>query len=172
MKKLINSLFIASFALILFSCGKDYDSDPEFDKSLIRNNLQGEFTAQVNGEPFEAVIKEFFDESVEGIRMLSISGIEFSEDKDPNKQKMITFTIPYYEGPKTYMPDSYFTGLYMDQDSILTKNYVTSLANDTLSHITVLQDGDRYEGSFYLMVIEETTKDILHLSAGHFNIPK
>lgn len=169
MKKNKLSLFIASsFLLLLGACAADYDANPEAPDG--RNPLQGEFKANIYGEPFTAEVKHFYDSTLNDARNLTISATQFNYDKDTSKYKMITLNIGHYEGPNVYyMSSGNARGYYIEKDGINLRNF-SSTSQDTLGAITITGDQAAWVGNFSFMAINGT--DTIYVGDGSFNIPK
>ncbi len=72
------------------SCSSVYDAAPEIPgRDTIKNPLRGEFTATVEGIYFAANSKYVSDQTVGGVRTLTITGIMDSKIKDPSTNQTI-----------------------------------------------------------------------------------
>lgn len=172
-KNVLTLLFASAFTLLVGSCSTSYDATPGLDKSDIRNPFQGEFTGELNGVLFTADIKSFFDTTFINSRYVSLSGTQFTQDRDTMRNKTIQLVINNYEGPKVYYTQNTFSGAYIDLDSNVVRNY-HSVSGDTVSAISVTNDQDRWAGTFNLMVVNNTAgvQDTIFISNGKFDIPK
>lgn len=176
MKKiLLLACAVLGMNLCFTSCSSDYDASPEVNNSGIRNPLQGSFTATVNGVPFIADEKYFTDTNINGIRAISVSGLAYNPDRNPEKNTTISLVISDYNGAHSYSIDGMTsTGLYTIKDSANISNFV-AVTNDTLSMITITGDGGSIEGNFNFKVIptgSNPNRDTITIAEGNFSIPR
>lgn len=166
---------VGLLALATTSCSTSYDASPDVPgKDTIKNFLRGEFTALVDGVQFTADMKQFSDNTTEGVRSLGIVGNQFSYNKDPKNYSVITLTINNYTGPNTYLIDRSITnGGYSSVIDGLTSIYFAK-AGDSLSTITITNDGDKVEGSFNFIVAPNGSGEADNhvISSGSFSIPR
>lgn len=172
MKKMFSLFLYAGLAFGAVSCSSEYDASPELDKDDIKSQLRGEMTAVLQDTlPFDADTKTYFHTNEEGISTLSVSGMEFSEDKDPNYSKSITLTISDYQGPETYIPGLNAMAMYNVVEDGVLLSYLSE-TNDE-SYITITQDGDKWEGSFQFVVRRQDGQgEAVRVKQGSFSIPK
>jgi len=179
MKKIFPlALIFAALAVFSVSCSTKYDASPQVPgKDTTRNPFQGDFTATINGVQFTADTKYFTDQSHDNIRSISISGVQDNYDKDPTTNKTIVITIPDYTGPHAYAVDGGFSGgataTYIVMDSGVVTTYMAK-PNDTLSVVNITNGGDKWEGTFNLVVAPNGTgdDDNYTITNGSFSIPK
>jgi len=176
MKKiLLLACAVLGMNLCFTSCSSDYDASPEVNNSGVRNPLQGTFTATINGVPFIADEKYFSDTSINGIRSISVAGLSYNPDKNPEKNTTVSLFIPDYNGAHSYMVDGMSSsGMYTIKDSANIMNFV-AVTNDTLSMITITSDGGSLEGNFNFKVVPSGSNpnhDTITIAEGNFSIPR
>lgn len=175
MKKiLLVAIALLGANLYFASCSSKYDANPTVNNSGVRNPMQGDFTATIDGDSFIANEKTFTDTTDDNdIRYLSIVGLAYSADMDPVKSKTIALIIPNYLGPRSYAMDGLVTGELFISDSLGIHAY-TTFPGDTLSLITLTDDGSTLEGSFYFRVLpaQNNSLDTISIANGSFKIPR
>ncbi|HET8573847.1 MAG TPA: hypothetical protein VFL76_08235 [Edaphocola sp.] len=176
MKKiLLLACAVLGMNLCFTSCSSDYDASPEVNNSGVRNPLQGTFTATINGVPFIADEKTISDTTINGIRSISVAGLAFNPDKNPEKNSTVTLMIPDYNGAHSYIMDGMTaSGMYTIKDSANIQNFA-AITNDTLSMITITGDGSSLEGNFNFKVIpagSNPNHDTITIAEGNFSIPR
>lgn len=173
-KTLLIAFAFIGLNLCFTSCSSDYDANPETNNSDIRNPLQGSFTAMVNGVQFISDENTVIDTLFNDTRMLAISGLAYSPEKDPQKYQVITLTIPDYTGASAYAIDGSVSGQYIITDSAYVQTF-TAYTGDTLSVINITKDDGDYEGNFNFRVIpsgSNPNNDTITIAEGNFSIPK
>lgn len=166
-------LALFGFLMTHTSCQKEYNASTKDDTTTFRNPLQGDFTCIIGGGAmYVADIKSYADTG----NVLTISTQQFSPNKSERVNKNISLTILNYDGPKTYkIHDGNALGTYIDVDSYETQTY-TSIDVDTFSSITITNNGDKLEGSFFFTVrpVGGNPADSadIQITTGEFSIPK
>jgi hypothetical protein len=177
MKKFIQLAFVClSIGVISAStsCSSNYDAAPEVPgKDTIRNPMQGDFTAVVNGINFIADTKGYQDATVGGIRVLTVYGIMNSPKKDPKYNTSINLNINNYNGPGVYTIQPGILGTYIVLDNGTPKAYI-SKAGDSASYIQIVTDGEKIEGKFNFIGAPDGLggADNQSIADGNFSIPK
>lgn len=160
---------------LLTSCSSNYDPEPTTNNSNVRNPLQGTFTATVNGVTYIANEKTVSDTLIGATRMISITGLSFSADRDPAVFQTISLTIPNYTGTHAYnLNGSEANGQYVLTDSG-NVTVLTAFSGDTLAKVTISQAGSNYAGSFNFSAITQGNvqhPDTVTIANGNFNIPR
>lgn len=177
MKKFIQLAFVCLSIGVLSastSCSSNYDAAPDVSgKDTIRNPMQGDFTAVVNGLNFIADTKGFQDATVGGIRVLTVYGVMNSPKKDPKYNTSINLNINNYNGPGVYVIQPGTLGTYIVLDNGTPRPYI-SKAGDTTSMIQITADGDKIEGNFNFVAAPNGLgeADNQNVAEGKFSIPK
>lgn len=156
------------------SCSSTYDATPEIPgRDTMKNPLRGNFTATVDGVTFVANSKYVSDQTNDGVRTLTISGVMDSPNKDPQTNQTITLSITNYNGIGSYVIQSGTAGLYTVLDDGEPTLY-RAKSNDTAAVITVTSDQGNVQGSFNFVVAPNGlgTADNHAISGGSFDIPK
>lgn len=156
------------------SCSSVYDATPEIPgRDTIKNPLRGEFTALVDGVNFVANSKYVSDQTVGGVRTLTISGVMDSKAKDPSTNQTITLTISNYAGPGAYPIQLGTAGAYITTFEGTSTTYLAK-AGDTTAVISITQDQTDVKGTFNFVVAPGGigTADNHSVYGGTFNIPK
>lgn len=156
------------------SCSTTYDATPTIPgRDTIKTGLRGDFTATVQGVEFVANTKYVSDQTVSGVRVLTISGVMDSKAKDPKTNQTISLSITNYEGPKSYPIQFGTAGTYINMKESASSVYLAK-ANDTNNVITITQDGSEVKGTFNFVVAPNGigTADNINVANGTFSIPK
>lgn len=174
-KFLLLAVTLLSINSLITSCSSSYDPEPKTNNSNVRNPLQGTFTATVNGVKYIASEKTVTDTTIGGTRMVTISGISFSADRNPAVFQTMNLIIPKYTGAHAYnLNGTDANGQYILTDSgnvTIMKAY----AGDTLAKITISQDGTNWAGSFNFTAVTQGNVqkvDTVTIAEGSFSIPK
>lgn len=176
-KSLVFVCGLLSLGLFLGSCGADYNANPDADGS-VRNPLQGEFTAVINGQPFLGEQKNLVDTGVDAGRTISISGLAYSQDRSPHKTQAITLIAPGYNGGVQFFDmNSLLIGMYTVTDTNWAQVYVPLEFGDTLSYLSIDKADDKsVSGTFSLVLVPEGNhnqgRDTLYITDGAFDIPR
>lgn len=176
-------LLFGIIALGLASCGKEYTPLPVAE----RNPFQGSFEYTLDGIVYKTEVKEYtYHVDDNDVTSLSISAIKFSDDKEPIKNDIMVFTLPYYEGPRTYnLVGDYISAAFTKGSAVQQEPYsaedikiYTILKHFELEeHITIQEDGDHIKGVFefkmlYIDPFDSNNRDTIHIQNGAFNFPK
>ncbi len=173
------------FVTFLMGCEKEYSVG---DVPEERNPLQGTLTYDLNGEQMVADAK-FVSNSVDDndVKSLVIIGEKYSQDKIGERSDILTMSINYYEGPKMYAPENYFSSTlklgsqwYHPFDPAALKNYILvpmgGNEEEPTEFLTIESDGDNFKGTFEFKMVysnpsDPSQKDTLHIENGKFDIP-
>lgn len=156
------------------SCSSEYDATPTVaGRDTIKNPLRGSFTATLDGVEFVANSKYVSDQTVSGIRTLTISGVMDSPNKNPETNKTISLSITNYQGPKTYPIQLGTVGTYINLDKSVPTPYLAK-TGDTTYLITITKDQGDVEGSFNFVVAPNGlgSADNHNVNNGSFSISK
>lgn len=156
------------------SCSSNYDAMPDVPgKDTIRNPLQGDFTAVVNGINFIADSKAYQDATVGGVRVLTVYGIMNGVKKDPKYNTSINLSISNYNGPGVYIIQPGVMGTYIVLNDGVPNAYL-SKAGDTTAMIQITADGENIEGKFNFTAAPNGMgeADNQSVAEGYFSIPK
>jgi hypothetical protein len=176
MKRILQlALVCAGLGIIVAgtSCSSAYDATPDIPgRDTMKNPLRGEFTATLDGVYFSANSKYVSDQTVGGVRTLTITGIMDSEKKDPQTNKTISLSISNYNGPGTYPIQLGTAGSYTYRDKGVATTYLAKV--DSAAMITITQDQTDVQGTFNFDVAPGGmgTADNHSVYGGTFNIPK
>jgi hypothetical protein len=156
------------------SCSSTYDATPSIPgRDTIKNALRGNFTATIDGVEFVANTKYANDQTVGGVRTITISGVMDSQSKDPKTNTTISLSITNYQGPKTYPIQFGTAGTYIVQKNGV---YTTFLAKtgDTLALVNITKDQGDLEGTFNFVVAPGGmgTANNHNVTNGTFSVPK
>lgn len=177
MKRILQlALVCAGLGIIVAgtSCSSAYDATPDIPgRDTMKNPLRGDFTAMIEGVYFVANSKYVSDQTVSGVRTLSITGIMDSKIKNPNTHQTITLSITNYNGPGTYPIQLGTAGTYINTDKGASATYLAK-TGDTTALISITQDQTNVEGTFNFVVAPNGmgNADNFHVTSGAFNIPK
>ncbi|RYZ40054.1 MAG: hypothetical protein EOP49_29810 [Sphingobacteriales bacterium] len=156
------------------SCSSVYDATPAVPgRDTIKNPLRGTFTATLDGVEFVANSKYVSDQTINGTRTLTVTGVMDSPNKDPETNKTLSFTITNYEGPKTYEIQSNVVGLYVYQEKGVSTSFLAR-NGDPAWTVTITKDQGDVEGTFNWVVAPGGvgTADNHNVSNGSFSISK
>ncbi|MFA6059400.1 MAG: hypothetical protein WC756_14435 [Taibaiella sp.] len=156
------------------SCSSVYDATPSVPgRDTIKNALRGNFTATVDGVEFVANAKYASDQTVDGIRTITISGVMDSKIKDPKTNQSISLSITNYEGPKTYPIQFGTAGVYVVQEDGVYTTYLAK-TGDTMALINITKDQGDLEGTFNFVVAPNGmgTANNHSIYNGTFSVPK
>ena len=156
------------------SCSSVYDATPSIPgRDTIKNALRGDFTATVDGVEFVGNAKYASDQTVNGVRTITISGVMDSKAKDPKTNQTISLSITNYEGPKTYPIQFGTAGSYIVQDEGVYTTYLAK-TGDTMALINITKDQGNLEGTFNFVVAPNGmgTANNHSVTNGSFSVPK
>lgn len=156
------------------SCSSVYDATPSVPgRDTIKNALRGNFTATVDGIEFVANAKYASDQTVDGIRTITISGVMDSKAKDPKTNQSISLSITNYEGPKTYPIQFGTAGIYVVRKDGVATTFLAK-AGDTMALINITKDQGDLEGTFNFVVAPNGlgTANNHSVYNGAFSVPK
>lgn len=169
-----NVFIIACFGLLFSSCATDYNATPEnTDKGEVRNDFQGDFRAIIDTVDYLAELKYYTDNTVEGIRSITVSGVMQSKKRDPETFQNITLMISNFEGPGIYPIDGLTTATYLN--SVEGEKYLYIAKQEMEENTITITDVDsKIEGSFNFTVEggEEGQNRLLDIKGGSFSIPR
>ena len=178
MKKILQLVMVCAgigiFALSSTSCSTEYDANPAIPgRDTMKNPMRGDFTATVEGVTFVANSKYVSDNTIDGVRTITISGTMDSYDKDPKYNQSISLAITNYNGPNTYPIQFGVSGVYVSREEGVAKTYLAK-AGDTAAYITITNDAGSLSGSFNFVVAPNGlgTADNININNGSFNISK
>jgi hypothetical protein len=156
------------------SCSSVYDATPSIPgRDTIKNALRGDFTATVDGVEFVGNAKYASDQTVGGVRTITITGVMDSKAKDPKTNQSISLSITNYLGPKTYVIQSGTAGMYTVKDDDVSTTYLAK-TGDTMALISITKDQGDLEGTFNFVVAPGGmgTANNHSISNGAFSVPK
>lgn len=155
------------------SCSSVYDATPSIPgRDTIKNALRGNFTATVEGVEFVANAKYANDQTVNGVRTITISGVMDSKAKDPKTNQTISLSITNYEGPKTYPIQFGTAGIYVVTKDGTPTTYLAK-TGDTMAMISITKDQGDLEGTFNFVVAPNGmgSANNYKVNNGTFSIP-
>jgi len=178
MRKILQlALICAGFGLVAASgtsCSTAYDATPAVPgRDTIKNPLRGTFTATLDGVEFVANAKYVSDQTVNGVRTLTVTGVMDSPNKDPETNKTLSFTITNYEGPKTYDISSNVVGMYIYKEKNVATTFLARNGEPEWT-VTITNDVGNIEGTFNWVVAPGGigTADNHNVNNGSFSISK
>jgi|GEM_PF-639078 len=156
------------------SCSSEYDATPQVPgRDTIKNPLRGDFTAMVDGLTFVANSKYVSDQTINGIRVLTITGVMDSPNKDPETNQTISLSITNYNGVGSYPIQLGTAGIYTvrkDGDPTVFQ----AKSGDSTAMITITSDQGNVTGNFSFVVAPNGmgTANNHVIAGGTFDIPK
>ena len=161
------SALLLALCFSFVSCQKDYDATPDIAEPATNNPFKGSFTCKIDGDMFIAEQQTATLTDVNGVKTLTVTGIQYGFERDDKNFRSVGFTISNYDGNKKYAVGGNTQVVY----TIMVDGYATHYTSNTANanyHVTTTGN---YVGTFNTAVAEVgNTSNKVVLTEGKFDI--